>query len=69
MHVSILDTFITKAAMATPEVNENCHHVQNDPHICKIKLEKSHVHILWYYGVIKESLPGGGIPPPSGEIG
>ena len=25
--------------MATPEIKENCHHVQNDPHRCKIKLE------------------------------
>ena len=46
--------------MATSEVNENCHHVQNDPHRCKIKLEKFHVDILWCYGVVKKSLPGGG---------
>ena len=26
--------------MATPEVNENRHHVQNDPYRCKIKLKK-----------------------------
>ena len=44
--------------MATPEVNENCHHVQNDLHRCKTKLEKFYVDILWCYGVIKESLPG-----------
>ena len=44
--------------MATPEVNENCHHVQNDPHRRKIKLEKFHFDILWSYGVIKESFPG-----------
>ena len=39
--------------MATPEVNGNCHHVQNDPHRCKIKLEKFHFDILWCYEVIK----------------
>ena len=48
--------------MATPEINENCRYVQNDPHRCKIKLEKFHFDILSCYGVIKESLPGG--PPP-----
>ena len=50
--------------MATPKVNENCHHVQNDPHKCKIKLEKFHFDILCRFGVIKESLLGGGIRPP-----
>ena len=54
--------------METPEINENCHCVQNDPHRCKIKLEKFHFDILCCYGVIKESLPGGAICPP-GEIG
>ena len=53
--------------MATSEINENCHHVQNVPHRCMIKLEKFYFDILCCYGVIKESLPGGGIPP--GEIG
>ena len=43
--------------MATPDVNENCHYVQNDPHRCKIKLEKLHFDILWCYGV------NYGIPP------
>ena len=52
--------------MATPKVNENCHYVQNDPHKCKIKLEKFHFDILCRFGVIKESLPGG---PESGVIG
>ena len=51
--------------MATPEMNENCHYVQNDPHRCEIKLEKFHFDILCCYGVLKESLPGGGPPPPS----
>ena len=58
--------------MATPEINENSHYEQNDPHRCKIKLEKFHSDILCCYGVIKESLPGGQNPPPpppQGEIG
>ena len=56
--------------MATPKINENCHYVQNDSYKCKIKLEKFHFGILCSFGVIKESLPGGGIcPPPPGEIG
>ena len=54
--------------MATPEINENCHYVQNDSHRCKIKLEKFHFDILCCFGVIKESLGGGGRIPP-GEIG
>ena len=48
--------------MATPEVNENSHYVQTDPHKCKIKLEKFHFDILCCYGVIKESLPGDSAP-------
>ena len=57
--------------MATPKINENCHHMQNDPHKCKIKLEKFHFDILCRFGVSKESLPGGRNPPPppQGEIG
>ena len=57
--------------MATPKINKKCHYVQNDPHKCKIKLEKFHFDILCRFGVIKESLPGGGIRPlpPPGEIG
>ena len=43
--------------MATPEVNENCHFVQNDPHSCKIKLKKFRFDILSCFRVIKESLP------------
>ena len=46
--------------MATPKINENSHHVQNDPHKCKIKLEKFHFDILCRFGVIKKSLLGGG---------
>ena len=58
--------------MATPKINENCLYMQNDPHKCKIKLEKFHFDILCRFGVIKESLLGGGIlplPPAPGEIG
>ena len=56
--------------MATPEINENCHYVQNDPHKYRIKLGKFHFDILCCFGVIKESLPGGrNPPPPPGEIG
>ena len=46
--------------MVTPKINESCHYVQNDPHKCKIKLEKIDFDILCGFGVIKESLPGGG---------
>ena len=58
--------------MATPEINENCCFVQNDPHKCKIKLEKFYFDILCRFGVIKESLLGGGggaESAPPGEIG
>ena len=44
--------------MATPEINENGHFVKNDPHKCKIKLEKFCFHTLCCFGVVKESLPG-----------
>ena len=51
--------------MATLEINENCHYVQNDPHRCKIKIEKFHFDILCRFWVIKKSLEeGGGIAPP-----
>ena len=50
--------------MATPEINENCH-MQNDPHRCKIKLEKFHFDILCCYGLITERFLGRQIPPPS----
>ena len=55
--------------MATPKINENCHYVQDDHHKFKIKLGKFHFDILCRFGVIKESLPGGQSPRPSGEIG
>ena len=54
--------------MSTPKINENCHYVKNDPHKCKIKLEKFHFDILYRFGVIKESLPGRAESSP-GEIG
>ena len=56
--------------MAAPEDNENCHHAQNDPQRCKIKLQKFPFNIFWCYRVIKEIFPGGGgrrqIPFPTG---
>ena len=56
--------------MKTPKINENCHYVQNDPHNCKIKLEKFHVDTLCHFGVIKGSLPRGAeSAPPPGEKG
>ena len=56
--------------MATPKINENCHYVQNDSHKSKIKLKKIQFDILYRFGVIKESLPGGvESAPPPGEIG
>ena len=55
--------------MATTEINENCHYVQNDPHKCRIKLGKFHSDILYCFGVIKESLlRGAESAPPPGEI-
>ena len=59
--------------MARPEINENCHYVENDSHWCKIKPETFHFDILCFYGVIKESFPDigaeSGPPPPPNEIG
>ena len=43
--------------METPKINESCRYVQNDPHKCKIKLEKFHFDILCRFGVVIESLP------------
>ena len=51
--------------MVTPEINENCHYVQNDPHRYKIKLEKFHFDIFCCFG---ES-PRGAESAHSGEIG
>ena len=42
--------------MATLEINENRHLVQNDPHRCKIKLEKFHFNILCCCGGISGQL-------------
>ena len=56
--------------MATPGIYENCYYVQNDSHRCEIKLENFHFDILCCFGVIKESLLGGGVKSaPPGEIG
>ena len=65
MKVSTLFYSVThskqKVAMATPKINENFDYVQNNPHKCKIKLEKFHFDILCRFGVIKESFPPGEI--------
>ena len=60
-----------KVAMATLEINKNCHYMQNAPHRCEVKLEKFRFDIMCRFGVIKESLSGGWNtpPPPQGEIG
>ena len=52
--------------MTTPEINENCHYMQNDPPRCKIKREKFHFDILCCYGVVDPVLPGrrGCFAPP-----
>ena len=42
--------------METPEIDKNCHYVQNDPHKGKIKLEKFHIDILCCFGIIKGNL-------------
>ena len=57
--------------MTTPEVNENCHYVQNDPHRRKIKLEKFHFDILWCSELLRKVSEGrGGVEStPLGEIG
>ena len=53
--------------MATPENNEICQHVQNEP----IKLEKFHFDILWCYGLgvinPKQAGGGGGIRTQAGS--
>ena len=54
--------------MATPEINENCYYVQNDPHKFRIKLGKFNFDTLYCFGVIKESLPRGAESAPPGEI-
>ena len=48
--------------MATPETNDTCHYVQNDPHRCKIKLKKIHFDILCCHGIIKEVSQGVELP-------
>ena len=52
--------------MVAHGVNENCHHTQNDPHGCKIKIEKFHFDILRCYGVSKE-VKFHPPPPPAQE--
>ena len=46
--------------MITPKINENFHYVQNDPHKFETELGRFHFGILCRFGVIKESLLGGG---------
>ena len=50
--------------MATPKINENCHYVQNDPHKCKIKLEKFHLISCDILELLRKVSRGGGIHPP-----
>ena len=50
--------------MATPKINENCHYMQNDPHKCKIKLEKFHFDILCHFWSYYGKSPRGRNPPP-----
>ena len=58
---------LQKVAMATPEINENCHYVQNDPHRYEIKHEKFDFDILCCF--VFESPRGFPSPPPRpGEI-
>ena len=56
--------------MATPEINENCHYVQNDPISVGLNLENF---ILISCAVLellrKVSQGAGGIRPTPGEIG
>ena len=49
--------------MATPKINENCYYVENNPHKCKIELEKFHFDMVCRFRVIKDSIPGGGWIP------
>ena len=56
--------------MATPKINVNCHYVQNDPHKCKIKLEKFHLISCAVLELLRKVSQGGrNPPPPPGEIG
>ena len=54
--------------MATPEVNENCRYVQNDPHWCKIKLKTFILISCAVLELLRKVSQGGAFRPP-GEIG
>ena len=65
------DTFITRGCHGTLEINENCHYVQNDPHRCKINIEKFHFYVM---GLLRKVSQGSEIrqpppPPPACQIG
>ena len=45
--------------MAAPEDDENCPHMQNEPQMCKIKLDKFQFNILWCCGVTRKVSRGG----------
>ena len=51
--------------MATPEVNENSHHVQNGPHRCKVKLENFILISCGVTELLKKAAGGGGGRNPS----
>ena len=52
--------------MVTPEINENCHYVQNAPHRRKINLEKLHLDTLCCLELLRKVSQGGGRNcPPS----
>ena len=54
--------------MVTPEINENCHYVQNDPHRCNIKLKNFILISCAVMELLRKVSQGGG-PPLPGKIG
>ena len=54
--------------MPTPEINENCHYVKNDPHRCKIKLENFTL-IACVVMELLRKVSRGVVRRPPGEIG
>ena len=49
--------------MATPEANENCHYMQNDPHKCRTKLENFILISCAVSELLRKVSQGGGIRP------